>query len=379
MNSSYSQKAVNCNIRDFYKVHISDKCSLNDIIASIKNSTTDFVVLMDIHTTTIEFPGTDIDISYDKKFYVPQLVSMNKDTCEPMGNVTNHINITQSLRIQSVYANDDINVDYIPNCIVAHKTQLLKYLRKCDRANSIFLELSFLLREVIRINGWIVKSYIANKSAQIRSRVAKKYLPMFSGMFDLNGNYENNSLSEIGSNKYKTNLYKLNEIIHDNDILLVDKPCKDYESMKFRYTTFSTDPFIVSNYYIALLGQDPYNFDPNRSFMQITMHSARLSSVVNTEDLDPIATFSIKRHSENILFAPPYTESGHNVLTALEIILSFKPRNVTIVSDNILKCLFSNGKDDGIKREFFMSKIMEYCNENDINLNINSNVGALFK
>lgn len=366
-------------MRSLYKIHISDKCNKNDIIRFIKDSKTDYVILQDIFTTTIDYID---DLVFDKNtLYIPQVLSVNKENGQPIGNVINHISITQSMKIQSVYASEDMEPDYIPNCVIGHRNILIKLLSKCSSVEGLFLELSLIVKNyncsIKLVPGWIAKTYVSNRSNSIRSRLVSKYMPMFVDMFDIQDNITS-VLSELCVENPKNGLYNLKSIIEGNDILLVDSHSKDYESIRFNYRTFSLDPYIPSDFYIALSGQDPTTFDPRKSFMQLTMNSSSSKFVVDTTSLDPIGTFCVKQFSDNISFSPPYTSSTNNILTALEIILSFKPRNILVVSNETIKDLFTSDNKERIRRETFMSKIFEYCYETDVKLKLMSDLNSLF-
>jgi hypothetical protein len=65
-------------------------------------------------------------------------------------------------------------------------------------------------------------------------------------------------------------------------------------------------------------------------------------------------------------------------LTSLEIILSFRPRSVMICSDVSLNDLFVHDDQESVRRQSFMTKIIRFCIDNNIELKLLSDICSMF-
>ena len=131
--------------------------------------------------------------------------------------------------------------------------------------------------------------------------------------------------------------------------------------------TFSLDPSINSDYYIALPGANLAEFDRSRTFAQSVLPSANNPTPVFSADYDLLGVFAVKQFSPSINFNPPFTNSSNNLLTALEIILSCKPSTLLVNSNSVFGDLVASGSNaEAIKRQVFVTKLVDHCVEQDI-------------
>lgn len=365
------------NYKKLYCIRFSSSFGIQNLISSIRSATTEYVMISDISYQQI---GTkDFDIDIDKRsFVVPQILPFSDKISHPFGRKIKHISLLPNLKTQPIMASSGIRPDFIPFAIVGHKSTLLRNIAKCDNTNDLFLELSLILSDksysISVHDKWLAAVKLHDFDIKSRERLISRYFTDGKKYFETTEKTVVESRPRVVVNSELTardGFIKLYDIVNKSDVILTDTGGLDYELCKYNYTSFSINPDIISDYYIALPGSMINGFDIKRTFTQIILPDHNSIGPIFTPLLGPIGSFAVKQFSANINFAPPFTNSSNNLLTAIEIVLSCIPKRILVVSNSMIPALIASGDNsESIKRQTFLTKIVEFCNSNNIEFKI---------
>jgi len=367
------------NYQNLYRLKFSPSFSIDEIYEKIKHSPSDWILLADITYQCIDKPDT-IDTSDPRRVYVPQVLPYSMKIDDPFGRRIQHVSLQANLKTQPVMTDKSIRPDFIPFSLIAQKGNLLRAVVRCQNTQDLFLELSLVLSDqsynVSVHPDWLATVHLHDFSHDSRNRLVKRYSPKTLEYF----NYTENSVTTKPALKYqlrsmtdacRSNFTRLFNIVRGRDVLLVDQPGGDYDICQYNYITFSTNSDVSADYYFALPGAMLSSFDMSRTFAQVTLPDHNSKMVLFTPHYDPIGTFAVRQFSADIDFAPPFTNSSNNLLTSMEILASCGPNSIIVLSNNIIGDLVASGDNaESIKRQIFLTKIMEYCMASGISLKV---------
>lgn len=347
------------------KIRITDKLPIDNLIKMVEDCD-GYVLLADSTYSLIS--GNDIELD-DKEIVIPVVVPHNATTNAPFGKQIRNINIEANLKIQPFFSSDG-ECNFIPHALIAHKDLLLSLLKRLDY--SIFLELSLLcLSDNVELrlsDNWIVSVSLKQDSDDVRSNLSVKYGTMGS-LIKPSSEYVSRIATLCNSKMFMLNKYF--RIFSGSNILLTDVNSSDIDVLSFSKLVVSINSDVPADYYIALDEEILHNCDLSRTISQISIPSVKFPVPIDARNYGVSAYFGVKQFSSDVAFEPPFTRSTNKILTALEIICYFKPSSITVMSDNIIGSLVAAGDGpESIKRQIFMTKIVDYCMTNNIKFKV---------
>lgn len=360
------------NIDSISKIRITDKLPINKLIEMVSVSPTDYILIADSSYVLISADDFEID---DDNIVIPSIVPFNSEIAGPFGKQIKNINIESNLKIQPFSSNND-SYCFLPFAFVANKNLILKLLNNVEC--SLFLEMSLLsIHYNINIkleSKWIVSVIFRQESADTRLKLSVKFGTMYSAIQQ----YEDYTSKFTFLSDHPN--FKLNKYVSKfggENIILTDHNFSDLDFLSYNNKIVSVDSDVSADYYIAFDEKTLENSDLSRTISQISMPSVKKPFPIDARLYGVSAYFGVKQFSSEILFEPPFTKSTYKILTALEILCFFKPLSITVASNNIIGSLIALGNDqESVKKQIFITKIIEHCSNNNIQLKI---IGDLCK
>jgi len=363
--------------QDLYRLKFSPTFDLLELVDKIRKSPSDWVMLADITYKCIDKPDLDDSINF-KQVFVPQILPYSHKINNPFGRKIQHVSLQANLKIQAVMTGIEVRPDFIPFAMIAHKALLLRVLSRCSSCSEVFLELSLLLADPtyqISVHpDWLATVRLRDADQKPRARLIAKYFPSGS---DYLANTEQTVVEPArralvhSNNLCRDGFVRLYNILNQRDVLLTQSSTAEYEHCRFNYTTIAIDSDIDADYYFALPGALFSSFDMRRTFAQVVLPDHNSPAPIYTPYAEPLGVFAVKQFSSSVNFAPPFSTSSNNLLTALEIIVSCAPKSVLINSDSILGALVASGDTaESIKRQTFLTRIIEYSVERGIQIKV---------
>lgn len=372
--------------KDLYRIRFSPGLSVSELFEKIRHSPTDWVVIADLSYRCLEEPD-EIDTSDIKAIFVPQILPFSTKIQNPFGKKINHVALQANLKTQPVLTNADVRPDFVPFGLIAHKGTLARLLHKCQSSGDLFLELSLLLHPksygLSVLEGWLATVKFREATVSTRALLTSKYSRR-SLDYMLSTEPDEIMIRQPRSSMAGTpslnrdGFIRLYDKVHGNDILLTDSYSDEYQFCQYNYLTFALDPEIDADFYFALPGAMISAFDMARTFTQIVLPDHSSPGPLFTPSLGPLGTFAVKQFTSDIHFAPPFTSSSNNLLTAIEILASCSPKSILVNSNSVLSALVAAGDNaEAIKRQTFMTRIIEHCADRGISFKILGDVCQL--
>ena len=371
--------------QDLYRIRFTGKFSVSDLFEKIRHAPTDWVVIGDMSYRCLE-PPQDIEIDDRRSLYVPQVLPFSSKIQNPFGKKINHVSIQANLKTQPILTNVDVRPDFIPFSVMGHKSTLMRLVKICNNTEDLFLQLSLLANssyDLKVLEGWLATVKFRESSPVARANLAAMYSRhTLNYLLDTEPNemvvnHPRGSMNGV-TNSNRIGFSRLYHKVNRSDILLTDSYSNDYQCCRYDYTTFALDPEIDADFYFALPGAMVSGFDMSRTFAQIVLPDHLSPGPLFTPSLDPVGTFAVKQFTSNINFAPPFTTCSDNLLTAIEILASCSPKSILINSNKVMSALVASGENsESIKRQTFMTRIIEHCTDRGISLKILGDVCQL--
>lgn len=371
--------------QDLYRIRFTGRFSVSDLFEKIRHSPTEWVMIADMSYQCLE-PPTDIESADRRVLYVPQILPFSSKIQNPFGKKINHVSLQANLKTQPVLTNVDVRPDFVPFCVMGHKATLMRLAKSCSNTEDFFLQLSLLIGssyDLKVLEGWLATVKFKESSPIARANLASTYSRhTLNYLLDTEPDeivVKNHRGSMNGvTNSNRIGFSHLYNKVNRSDVLLTDSYSDDYQYCQYNYITFALDPEIDADFYFALPGAMVSGFDMSRTFAQIVLPDHLSPGPLFTPNLDPIGTFAVKQFSSNIHFAPPFTTCSENLLTAIEILVSCSPKSILINSNKVMSALVASGNNaESIKRQTFMTRIIEHCTDRGISLKILGDVCQL--
>lgn len=345
-------------------IKISEQATPAQVLSMVSNAEYDFVLLRNIDCKDVSINFNNID---ENCLNIPAVIFINHITGDVYGNPIYNINIEANLKIHP-FVSSLMATRFIPFAVLAKKDMLINVLK--DSMFSTFLEMSIHAHnysyKMKHVDGWFVSSPFKQADEATRRKISSRY------------DFLLERLNPIDEYVPKCRMIFLNhdlshctEEFNGKDIVLTDCKHKYVNVLRDKCFIVSTDSAVSADFYIILDWKNLYDIKtPYNSIAQISMPSPNSSSHVLAEQRPVKAVFGVKQQSNNINFEPPYTRSSLQILTAAEIVLSFKPKSLTILSTDALSAMNVGDNHESISRHVFMTKIVDFCHNNDIQLDI---------
>lgn len=347
------------------KVRIQNDTTLQQLKFIVSNTSTDIVLLTSNTYTNIECE----DFEYNGSIIIPVIVPYNHNTLGPFGKKIMNINIEPNLKIQPFYGHQHSYISFIPFAMIISKELLLRMLEKCSY--SVFLELSLLaMAENIGIkikDDWFCSIQLQQESLETRNLLSHK----FGLRYELITDSDSNVKSEYFlSDRSEFRLNSLTKNFRGRSVLLVDKGSKYFDAIKNYDTTVAINSDFDADFYIISDPKFLESIDHDKAICQVSMYNANYIVPMDSRYYD-CSVYGVKQFTSDISFEPPFTKSSSHLLTAIEVICYFKPFSITVMSDELLPIIMNSGNNsESIKKQIFITKIIEFCRSNNIKLNI---------
>lgn len=366
---------------DLYKLKFSPTIDLPTILQMIHQSPTDWLLLADdtYQLLSNDQQALQFPIDNTRAVFVPQILPYSSMVDGPYGRRINHISLQANLKTQPVMTSVHVRPDFIPFAMVINKWTLLRLLNKCHSSSGLFLELSLLIADPIYIpqvqQDWTATVKLREIAAADRWQLLYKYFPAGK---DYLLSVEQPDISMSSRRVMVNNVHhcrdgfvKFFNAVHGRRVLLTQQATTEYRSLQYDNTTISLDPSVDADYYIALPGAILSMFDMHRTITQIVLPDHNNINPIYTPDLLPLGAFAVKQFTSVVHFAPPFSASSSNLLTAVEIIMSCAPKSILIDDDTVLSHLMAaDSGAESIKRQVFMTRIIEHATNNNIGLKV---------
>jgi len=372
--------------QELHRIKFSDGLSISGLFDKVRKSPTEWVMIADLSYQCLE-PPADFDTTNVKAMYVPQILPFSSKIQNPFGKKINHVALQANLKTQPVLTNVDVKPDFIPFGLIAHKGTLARLLHRCTNITDLFLELSLLLHpksyDVSVLEGWLASVKFRETLPTVRASLSSNYSRQSLDYLLSTEKDEIVVTQSRGSmtgvhNSNRDGFIKLFDKVRGNDVLLTDSYSNDYQFCQYNYLTFALDPDIDADFYFALPGAMITEFDMSRTFAQIVLPDHTSPGPLFTPSLGPVGTFAVKQFTSNINFAPPFSVSSNNMLTAIEILVSCSPKSILVNSNSVFSALVAAGDNsESIKRQTFMTRIIEHCTDRGISFKILGDVCQL--
>ena len=355
------------NYDDITKIRISRSLSVNKVLELVKSSPTDYVMLADASYKNIRCDDFSI---IDNGFIVPAIVPFNDKISGPFGRLLKHISIEANMAIQPFISSSDRH-DFLPFVFIANKNDIIELLKQCDYC--VFLELSLLIMvgskyTIFQTDSWSASVLLHQESEDVRSKLSVKFGTLYS-LINPCQEYVDRA-HDLSSNV----CFKLNKYIKrlgGRNLILTDKSSSYFDTLEYNNIVVSVDSEVSADYYIAMDEETIEKADADRTIAQLTMPTVKNPHPIDSRHYNVSAVFGVKQFSSDISFEPPFTKSTYKILTALELLCFFKPLSILVVSDEFIMCLFAHGDNpEAIKKQVFVTKVIEHCKNNNINLRI---------
>lgn len=348
------------------KIRITDKLPINHLLSMVKNCEDDYILIADSTYSLINSESFEINAN---DIVIPVIIPYNSTIDGPFGRPIKNISIESNLKVQPFSSQTNENY-FIPYAFIANKDLIIQLLEKAEY--SVFLELSLLCMNYhisLRLNSdWQISIALKQESEDIRSKLSVKYGTMRSLVVPCQDYIQR--LYNLHNNKVFA-INKFYKIFSGSSILLTDMISSDIDVLSFSNLIVSINHNVIADYYIALDEETLENVDNNKTISQISIPSVKRPFPIDAREYDVSAYFGIKQFSSDISFEPPFTRSTNKILTALEIICYFKPLSITVMSNSIIGSLIAVGDGpESVKKQIFMTKIIDYCLNNNIKLNV---------
>jgi len=368
--------------KELSRLRIASGMSLMQIEASVVQVKTDWLVFADSsYQMTLKDQDIDFDFETSDKnaVFIPQIFLYNEQTQGAFGTKLSHFNIQTNLKIRPIVVEDIVEPDFIPFVMIVHKQNLIRLLKSCICPFSLFLNFSLDLQQkqqqINLVSDWLACVKLRDGLPQDRLLLAKRYNFGTEDYIKFTENLEDVDspirLINKSIKQDKLGLSHLFKRCNNNNLVLSDSSSKEFESLQHNYISFSTSFSTKSDYHIVTDFDTLNNVNKERAVVQLSMPSVRQAWPIFAPDYEPFATFGIKQFSHNINFCPPFTVSEFSLLTALEILCSFHPQKIVVLSDKLLSVLLAPSDDaSSIKNQVFLTKILEFCVIKKISLKI---------
>lgn len=350
------------------KIRIFDYATVDQVKSMIKNSSSDVILLASSTYNCLQCDDFDCG---DEDLIIPVIVPYNDNVSGPFGRKIKHINIESNLKIQPFFSHSIAPNFFIPFAVIANRDFLLSIIDNCSY--SVFLELSLLSMikniKLIAKDDWLCTVKLTQEPIEVRKMLSIKYGIMYDLMDD---HYVDTNIKCI-DHLYDRPEFRLNTLVkhfRGRSVSLIDQESKYYNCVKNYDTTVSVNTKFNTDFYILSDIHNISNIDTNKLICQVSMNDVNSTIPVDSRILNYIS-YGVKQFSSDISFEPPFTKSSSQLLTALEIICYFKPFSITVFSDDIIPFLLNFGDNsESIKRQIFITKIIEFCKSNSISLNV---------
>ena len=292
----------------------------------------------------------------------------NDKVAGPFGRLLKHISIESNLNIQPFVSLSE-QCDFIPFAFIANKNDIIELLEQCDYC--VFLELSLLIiahsRYVIRQTDlWSASVLLHQEPEETRLKLSVKFGTMHSLINPCPEHVDR--VHDLSDNV----CFRLNKYIKrlgGKNLILTDKNSLYFDTLIYNNIIVSVDYDVSADYYVAMDEETIEKADGTRTIAQLTMPTVKNPYPIDARNYNVSAVFGVKQFSSEITFEPPFTKSTYKILTALELLCFFKPLSILVVSDEFIMCLFAHGDNpEAIKKQVFVTKIIEHCQINNINL-----------
>ena len=371
--------------QDLYRIRFSGRFSISDLFEKIRHAPTEWILIADLSYQCLE-PPADIEMRDRRTLCVPQILPFSSKIQNPFGKKINHVSLQANLKTQPVLTDADARPDFIPFCVMGHKVTLMRLAKLCSNTEDFFLQLSLLVNssyDLKVLEGWLATVKFRESSPTARANLAATYSRhTLNYLLDTEPDemvikHSRGSMNGV-TNSSRAGFVNLYHKVNRNDVLLTDSYSNDYQYCQYNYITFALDSDIDADFYFALPGAMVSGFDMSRTFAQIVLPDHLSPGPLFTPHWNPIGTFAVKQFSSNIHFAPPFTACSDNLLTAIEILVSCSPKSILINSNKVMSALVASGDNaESIKRQTFMTRIIEHCADRGISLKILGDVCQL--